>query len=91
MSGVNAGPPWWPAKIGRPACEVFEIFVFGEVGLAAVDFAALFDGFGERQVFEGVEGVMVDEDRDRPLCGQQVPGVLDCPLEAFSPQGRIVR
>ena len=53
------------------------VAVLGQVGLAAEDLGPLLDRLVERQVLEGVERVVVDEDGDRPLRRQQVRGVLD--------------
>ena len=60
-----------------PAPQLVAIAVLGEIGLAAEDLRPLAERLVERQVLEGVQRVVVDEDGDRPLLREQVRGVLD--------------
>jgi hypothetical protein len=53
--------------------------------LAAEYAGGLFNGLGERQLLEGVQGVVVNEYSNRALRREEVPGVLD----ALSQTGKI--
>ena len=57
--------------------EFLSIPRLGEEGLAAQFLGGVLDGLFERQVLEGVERVVVDEDADGPLRGQQRREVID--------------
>ena len=65
----------------RPRAELLAVAVLGQVGLAAEDLGPLLHRFVKRQVLEGVERVVMDEDRDRPLRRQEVGRVLDHSIE----------
>ena len=73
-------------EVGEPdaaPAELLAVAVLGQVRLAAEDLGPLAHRLVERQVLEGVQGVVVDEDGDRPLGRQQVGGVVDGAAEAF--------
>ena len=57
--------------------EFLSIPRLGEERLAAELIGGALDGLFERQVLEGVQRVVVDEDADGPLRGQQVRQVID--------------
>ena len=57
--------------------EFLSIPRLGEERLAAQFLGGVLDGLFERQVLEGVERVVVDEDADGPLRGQQRREVID--------------
>jgi hypothetical protein len=57
--------------------EFLSIPRLGEERLAAELVGGAFDGLFERQVLEGVQRVVVDEDADGALRGQQVRQVID--------------
>ena len=57
--------------------QLLAIAVLAQKRLAAEDARRLLDRLVERQVLEGVQRVMVDEDGDRSLCRQEVAGVID--------------
>ncbi len=57
--------------------QLLAIAVLAQVHLAAEDPGGFLERLMERQVFEGVQGVVVDEDGDRPLRGQEVGRAFD--------------
>src|SRR4051794_5257997 len=59
------------------AGKLFSIAVLGQIGIAAVGRAALLDRLVKREMLEGVEGVVVNEDADWPLRGEIVSCMLD--------------
>ena len=71
------------------AGQLLPIPIFGQVGVAAEGGRPLLHGFVERQVLEGVQRIMVHEDPNRRLRGQQVCRVLDVVLERPEPFGDI--
>ncbi len=56
--------------------------LLGQVGLTPEHLAAAADGLVERQVLEGVKGVVVNENADRPLGREQMSGVGDGPTQS---------
>ena len=52
--------------------ERLAIAVFGQIRLAAEHLRPFLHGLVEREVVEGVERIVMDEDSDRPLRGQDV-------------------
>ena len=48
-----------------------------ELAQAGEHLSTAADGLIECQVFKGMEGIMVNEDVDRPLCGEQVGSMFD--------------
>jgi len=65
-----------------PPPEVIAIAILGPVGLTAEDLPSLFHSLVEGKVFKGMQGVVVDEDGDRPLRREQMRGVLDRLVDA---------
>jgi hypothetical protein len=74
--------------VGRkdPAAgKLFPVAAFLQKWLGAEDAGGVDHRLLERLLLEGVEGVVVDEDADRPLGRQIVGGVLDRPLDRRRP------
>ena len=72
------------------ALELFAIGGFGHVGLGAEEVSGFDDGLFEGQVLERVQGVVVDEDSDRALHGQQVGCVVQRVPETFEARVTVV-
>jgi hypothetical protein len=58
-------------------CELLAVSRLAEKRLAPQSRAGVLDGLLEREVLEGVQRVVVDEDADRPLRRQQVRQPLE--------------
>ena len=57
--------------------QLLAITVLGQVRLATKDLGSLFHRLGEGQLFQSVQCVVVDENRDRSLGRQKMGGMLD--------------
>ena len=57
--------------------QLFAIPRLGQVRFAPQPFGGVLDRLFERQVLEGVQGVVVDEDADGPLCRQHLRQVIN--------------
>ncbi len=79
----------WPNASGG---QLIAIAPFGQIGFGPETCGGFFDRFLERQVLEGVQRVVVDEDADWPLRGEQVSepiddrrqGMVECARAGFS-------
>jgi hypothetical protein len=60
-----------------PAAQSLPVLIFREVRMAAENLCRLFESVAERQVFEGVQRIVVNENRDRALGGQQMRRMFD--------------
>src|SRR5678815_237342 len=60
-----------------PASQFLAIAVLRQIWMTAVSRAALFHGFMKRQMLEGVQCIVMNENANRPLRRQQMSRVLD--------------
>jgi hypothetical protein len=60
-----------------PGRQLVAISRFGQERLASQPFCGFLDGVLERQMLESVQRIVMDENADRPLRGQQVRQFID--------------
>jgi hypothetical protein len=65
--------------------QLLPVFLFGKERFAPHEGACLDDGLLERQMLEGVERVVVNEDGDRALCRKEARRPVDDVLDATRP------
>ena len=87
--GRARAPPEAP-RTGSARAQRVAISVLRQVRMAPEDLCPLLDRLVERQVLERVQRVVMDEDRDRPLRGQDVRGMPDHLLETMQPGSPIL-
>jgi len=63
--------------VNASGCQLIAIPRFRQVRLAPQPYRRDFNGVFERQMLEGVEGVVVNKDADWALCRQQMRETFD--------------
>ena len=65
--------------------EVLTVQMAGKIAVAAHELLPAFNGFFERQIFNAVQWIVVDESPHRPVLGDDFASKTDDPAQFHSP------
>src|SRR6185437_11060158 len=68
-------------KANSSAAQRLAVLIFRQIGVAAKNVRRPLHRLGKRQILEGMQRVVVNENRDRPLRRKQVRRMLDRCIE----------